>query len=521
MDRREFVHGMVGVVAAGSFERISEANTIAGSRDLQARLAADPLRPQYHLLPAANWMNDPNGPIYWRQSYHMFYQYNPEGAYWGDMHWGHAESRDMVHWRQLPVALAPTPGGPDADGCFSGTAVVESGRVTMLYTGVRAAPEDKATIKNGAQSLLETQCMAVADDDGLGTWTKVARPVLAAPPEGMQVTGFRDPSPWREGDWWYMVIGSGFAGKGGAVLLYRSRDLRSWEFQHILAEREGSIAVATEHVDPAEVWECPDFFALGSGDAARHVLIYSTVGKAYWLSGRLDKATMRFVAEQAGTLDYGSFYAPKTQLDAAGNRILWGWIPETRPLAEYKAAGWAGLMSLPRKLSLDDAGRLRITVAVEVKSLRGPEQNLAMAGDDAGRLRAIQAMRIEGYCGEIRCVARGGSSLELALLSASGGGDAWLRVGYDPARRGVVAINGAEYPIRMGPTETLEVNVYVDGSAIEVFVNRQVATTLRRYPGGEHAAPLHLGWTGKTEGLESLSVWQLQPISRDRLTRAS
>ena len=66
-------------------------------------------------------MNDPDGPVYWKNNYHMFYQYNPNGAYWGDMHWGHAISTDMVHWKHLPVAFSPTPGGPDADGCFTGT----------------------------------------------------------------------------------------------------------------------------------------------------------------------------------------------------------------------------------------------------------------------------------------------------------------------------------------------------------------------------------------------------------------
>ena len=78
--------------------------------DAQSRLAADPLRPQFHLLPAKNWMNDPNGPIFWKGMYHMFFQYNPNAAAWGDMHWAHAISRDMIHWKHLPVALAPTPG---------------------------------------------------------------------------------------------------------------------------------------------------------------------------------------------------------------------------------------------------------------------------------------------------------------------------------------------------------------------------------------------------------------------------
>ena len=126
--RRDFLAGLAGTAAATTFGRGLRATSLSGvstANELAKRLANDPLRPQCHLLPAANWMNDPNGPIYWHGNYHMFYQYNPDGAFWGDMHWGHAISQDMVHWKHLPVALAPTPGGPDADGCFTGTAAVD------------------------------------------------------------------------------------------------------------------------------------------------------------------------------------------------------------------------------------------------------------------------------------------------------------------------------------------------------------------------------------------------------------
>src|ERR1700727_2492966 len=123
MRRREFL------ALAGS-ARLAAAAAPA------AKLAADPQRPQYHFLPGANWMNDPNGPIYWQGKYHMFYQYNPNGAFWGDMHWGHAESGNRGHGKPLPMALAPTPGGADKDGVFSGCAVIDNGVPTVIYTGV-------------------------------------------------------------------------------------------------------------------------------------------------------------------------------------------------------------------------------------------------------------------------------------------------------------------------------------------------------------------------------------------------
>src|SRR5579863_4383003 len=143
-----------------SFIQLSAAAAVAWTRRfsladedhaaLCGKLAADPLRPQYHLLPAHNWMNDPNGPIFFRGRYHMFYQYNPQGAVWGNMHWAHASSADLIHWQHEPIALAPTPGGPDSDGVFSGSAVLDHGMPAVIYTGV-APPGTNAdaTLRDG------------------------------------------------------------------------------------------------------------------------------------------------------------------------------------------------------------------------------------------------------------------------------------------------------------------------------------------------------------------------------------
>src|SRR5512143_2626508 len=128
--------------------------------------SADRHRPRFHFLPERNWMNDPNGLIQWKGQYHLFYQYNPNGPFHGTIHWGHAVSGDLVHWAHLPVALAPTPDGPDKDGCWSGCAVDNGGVPTLIYTGVHP----------------QTQCLAWSDDDLL-TWKKHAgNPVLPAPP---------------------------------------------------------------------------------------------------------------------------------------------------------------------------------------------------------------------------------------------------------------------------------------------------------------------------------------------------
>src|SRR5947209_10067528 len=110
-------------------------------------------RPAFHFLPERNWMNDPNGLIEWQGQTHLFYQYNPHGAFPDTIHWGHAVSADRVHWQHLPIALAPTPGGPDAGGCWTGSAVDNAGLPTLIYTGVHP----------------QVVCLA-ASTDGLLTW---------------------------------------------------------------------------------------------------------------------------------------------------------------------------------------------------------------------------------------------------------------------------------------------------------------------------------------------------------------
>lgn len=479
-------------------------------------LATDPRRPQFHLLPAANWMNDPNGPIYWKGNYHMYYQYNPNGAIWGDMHWGHAMSADMVHWRHLPVALAPTPGGPDAAGCFSGTAVADGDRVAVLYTGVVSVPEREATIRDGEHSFKESQCLAFGSGEDLATWTKEPHPVIATPPTGIDVSGFRDPSLWRNGDWWYMVVGSGMRGKGGAVLLYRSKDLRRWDYLHFLLQGAGNGKSTANPVDSGDMWECPDFFPLGD----KYVLIHSAEGKSFWQAGIFDTKELIFHPEQSGVLDYGSFYAPKTQLDESRNRILWGWIPETRPLEEYRASGWAGMMSLPRVLTLDGNSNLCVRIPPAVERLRQSPQTLLISKSEEKNQQQIAQMHIRNCCGEILCRAKPASGV--FALSIVGDGEAaatpWLTVQYTPAHPNEIKLEEKAVPLPSGNTGELELHAYIDGSVIEIFVNRQAAYTKRFYYSGRSAPQLGIKIDGKTTDLSSLMMWQLSPISLDRLT---
>jgi beta-fructofuranosidase len=153
------------------------SSLLLGRGSLLSRLAADKLRPQFHLMPAANWMNDPNAPIFYRGLYHMFFQYNPNGAFWGSMHWAHATSPDMIHWQHEPLAIAPTPNGWDRDGVFSGSAVLDGTTPTVIYTGVLPpASLAEVTLDDGNHKWREVQCLAIAKDPGLQTWEKLREP---------------------------------------------------------------------------------------------------------------------------------------------------------------------------------------------------------------------------------------------------------------------------------------------------------------------------------------------------------
>ena len=174
-------------------------------------------RPGAHFAPKANWMNDPNGLIFWNGQYHLFYQHNPHSTTpFAKICWGHATSPDLVHWEDLPLALTPTPGSVDEDGCWSGRAVVNNGQVFLLYTGFGQRRQ--------------RPCAARALDDQLVSFEKLKEnPVI--PDEPLPgLIGFRDSAVRRVNGELRQLIGSGSASTGGCLLEYSTKDLTSWDY---------------------------------------------------------------------------------------------------------------------------------------------------------------------------------------------------------------------------------------------------------------------------------------------------
>jgi beta-fructofuranosidase len=509
--RRKFLATLAAApLAKFYFTKDGPSPDLEAAVDLRARLAVDQLRPQCHLLPTKNWMNDPNGPIYWKGQYHMFFQYNPNAAVWGDMHWAHAVSPDMIHWRHMPVALAPTPGWDDADGCFTGSAVDDNGTATILYTGVKRVAAERATLRDGANNFREVQCLATSADPRLLSWTKWKTPVIQ-PPDDPLLTGFRDPFLWRDRDVWYLGVGSGLRKQGGQVLFYRSKDLRQWEYLHPLASGKWTERESTDPVGSGEMWECPDLFPLGS----KHVLLYSTAGKVVWEAGELDPKELVFHAQRSGVLDHGAYYAQKTQVDAQGRRILWGWIPEKRPKAEHDAAGWAGCMALPRALSLSAKNDLEMRLAPVTQKLRGQAfQPVAPNTSQDVRTKILQAIEFENLAGELVWKTNGGP---LSMGVADDAGPWWSLKLERKGTGSALQVNDKEIEIAEEDLRETEFHLVLDASVAEFFCNAQHAVTSRIYrkPSGK----LHLQVDGPSQArLASLQAWPLRPISKDRLT---
>lgn len=449
--------------------------------------AADPYRPRFHFTAPRHWINDPNGVCHHGGRYHLFYQYNPHAARWGDIHWGHASSADLVRWRDEPVALAPSP-GHDQGGCFSGCIAVVDGLPTAYYTGDSSAGQ--------------VQCVATSPD--LAHWTKQPQRTIAERPPGVSPGEFRDPYVFRDAGHWYMVVGAALPHERGACLLYRSADGVDWHYRHPLF-------VAT---DPAQgsVWECPNFLQIGD----RWLLTVSqwpNLG-ALWFVGRFDDE--RFVAETSGVHDVdGSAFAHLAMRAPDGRVLQWAWINEQRDQDEIDADGWAGAITVPRELSIDGRGRLNLRPAAEVALLRGEPLPLGPAAPGPGT-----RLRLSGRCLDIeaRFALHDRRKVGLTLFESPDRRESTRIVYWPEARR--LMIERARSSINqktrrqdlyavldLDPGEPLRLRVLVDHGVIAVHANDRVNLTTRVYP----ALQSSTGVTAFSEGSADveLQAWPM------------
>ncbi|SDJ32513.1 glycoside hydrolase family 32 protein [Salimicrobium halophilum] len=456
----------------------------------------DPHRQAYHLMAPVGLINDPNGLIKWGEDYHLFFQWSPFQPGHGTKVWGHYHTKDFVNYTLEEPALVPTE-WYDKDGCFSGSAVEEDGKLYLFYTG--------NTEENG--DILEEYQTAAVSEDG-NSFRKQG--VLIEKPEGI-TPHFRDPKVWKEGDTWYMVVGAQTEDRRGAVLLYTSEDLQQWTYMKRLAEAGD---------EEGYMWECPDFFRLDGLD----ILLFSPQGiepddihfHNVYQSGYVIGRTKgdRWERGDFHELDHGfEFYAPQT-FEADGRRIMIGWmgVPDQYEEAHPTVANqWIHSWTIPRELTWNGE-RIVQTPIMETKAWRTSE------------IPVERTETIENDQREVEDV--GGRVMEVAI-DFEEIGDMWAIELYHEASlsykksRNLLTLS-RPHPEDAEKTQFRHVQLdkplkslrmFFDYSSFEVFVNEgEEVFTSRIFA---DAALTDLAFTSLGTSTFHVKKWELAPIEID------
>ncbi|MEK3947155.1 GH32 C-terminal domain-containing protein [Paenibacillus sp. FSL H7-0703] len=485
-------------------------------------LLLDRHRPQYHVSPPAHWMNEPHAPIYFDGQYHLFYQHNPHGPFFHQIHWGHWVSQDLVHWRDLPVALAPEKDQLAPDGIWSGSASYDADGLPVLFF---TAGNDSAS-PNQSVALARSTYTLDGNPD-LVHWVKHPEPLIVQK-KGMGAFGdFRDPFVWKDDDGWYALVGSGI--EGGAALAFASQDMLNWIYK-------GPFFKADIQKFPylGPIWELPVLLPLGSDKQGvnKHLLLVSPVGKGadvevfYWI-GQLDKQNLSFIPDQEEPqlIDVGDFHftGPSGMVDPKTGRNIVFTIAQGDRTSEmeYKS-GWAHNGGLPLSVYLRDDGRLGIEPIQELQSLRGAKR-LSLRDQSLAETN-VQLRDVHGDMLEIQLELEPGSAKQFGIkVRCTPDGEEETLLYYD-WNQAMLMVDRSKTTLHPGEKcrgiqggklellgENLKLHIYLDRSMVEAYANGLKSLTTRVYPSRMDALGLEI-WGDGEPFVKSLDIWDMQSI---------
>jgi fructan beta-fructosidase len=477
-------------------------------RETETASITEPHRPQFHFSPPARWMNDPNGMVYYDGEYHLFYQHYPDSTVWGPMHWGHAVSKDLIHWEHLPIALYP-----DSLGyIFSGSAVVDVNNSAGFQSGNE---KPLVAIYTYDKQGYETQAIAFSNDKGR-TWTKYENnPVIKNPGE----KDFRDPKVfWHaQSEHWIMSLAV-----ANRIQFFRSKNLKDWELTGEFGRGHGN---------HGGVWECPDLFQLpvtGTAESKWVLLVSINPGSPNGGSGTQyfignfdgqtftsehDPATERFI-------DYGrDNYAGVTWGNAPdGRTIFLGWMSNWNYAQVVPTETWRSAMTLPRDLSLHNTSagiRLVSTPSKEVEQLRSAKKDITV--DQPFIHQGLAEVKVEIDLNETTAKDFG-----IQLFNSKNEN---IRVGYDresnrfyvdrtnPGKKEFSNdFAGIQYAPRFSDSNTVTLHLFVDVASVELFADGGVSCMTAIFFPTEDFTQLKLYGDGavkvlSTEAYELKSIW--------------
>lgn len=470
----------------------------------ETRFAADFNRPRYHLLPAANWTNETHGLILFNGKYHMFNQKNASGIFLGQINWGHFSSPDLVHWTEEKPALTPD-SSYDKNGIWSGCAVInDNGIPQLIYT----AGGDKLGVG-----------IAFPKDSTLIEWEKYEHnPVIAEHPVGYTRTDMRDQYVWKEGNTWYMIIGYGIEKAEtphGALLLYKSIDLKTWDFIHLLFEGNPS-------VDNSGIfWEMPVFKKMGN----KYVLLVNRVPHngvparcQYWIG---DFKNEKFVPDDPMPQNLeviNRLLSPSVAETTTGDVVSISIIPdEIGGEATYKQ-GWAHLYGIPRKWQLKN-GKICQTPHPVLQQLREKHNVLPKKKIVASEPYIISK---QGHQLEVKATFYPGDAKRFGfVLCKNPDNSEFSTIYYDVEKKELVVdqthsserqhipLNIRKDYYQLEVSKPIEFHLFIDGSVVEGFINNQDAFTTRIFPLKENSTQLELFSDGKTTEAAA-EIWTLR-----------
>jgi fructan beta-fructosidase len=485
----------------------------------------EPWRPQFHFTPAKNFMNDPNGLVFYKGEYHLFYQYNPQGRQWGHMSWGHAVSTDMLHWKNLAVAMPEQP----EYMIYSGSAVVDWHNSSGLC--VNSEEKDRSclvAIYTAAGKDRQRQNLMFSNDRGR-SWTNFR----GNPVADLDLPDFRDPKVfWYEPQKkWVMVAVTADEKK---VVLLDSRDLKAWKL-------ESSFRVGSREEGQ---WECPDLFELnvdGEAGNRKWVLIVNRnpgapaggTGTEYFI-GMFDGKDFHNdgPVQQELWADYGKdFYATNSFSDLPGSdgrRIWMGWISNWQYANQEPTELWRGAQSLPRELQLkryEDGIRLVQQPIRESTTLRERELLQVSNATISATQKAVKQAQVRGSLLEIEAELDPSGAKEIGFKLRKGANEETL-LGFIPSanevfldrnKSGLVSFS-RDFPGRhrvpLRPNSKVKLHICLDRSSVEVFVNNGEATLTDRIYPSLQSDGLELYADGDQGKVLSLAIWQLQSVWR-------
>ncbi|MGX9463042.1 GH32 C-terminal domain-containing protein [Shewanella sp. A14] len=499
----------------------------------RSRLASDHLRPSYHAMPPANWTNEPHGLVRKDDDWHLFYQRTPNGPYKTQMHWGHMVSKDLITWAHYQDALWPSlqndEFGFDMKGIWSGDVVVQDDLAYAFYTSVNHG--DRLTHYNPGISL------AVSRDADLLNWEKLG-PII----NSEHVSDFRDPYIWIDGNQWHMIIGAAYGESGGLdyYVMDKIGGVTHWRHQ----KHFSSVPYAQMDIGSA-IWEMPVFEAL-SEDV--HILLVNPIGGniqkyqdpstrgVYWL-GKWKNGLFTPFYKTPKPLDIlvGHLSPTVARADDGAIRAI-GIVDERRTPSAQKNAGWAHTFSLVRRWFLmADGLTLGQEPAPENKALRKAklfEQTAVVSTQETLLLKdklAYELLLSDVNLGQeiltIELFANDDSTETTKLIFNSLTNTVVLDKTHSNLSgndEGPLLITGAYDRVAHGDIQTI--NVFVDGSVVDVFINQSAAFSVRSYPSKMTSNQLKLVTSSGLIHIGKAEIWELSNdndfISNESIVRA-